>query len=207
MSDAEAERQRLVTLAMDIVAERGGTGLTLANLAHRAGVSEPALGRWFADEDALLEAMVGHWFVPLTTIMDEVMAADLPPRRRMYEFFARRFNFNANRFRADPVAFAAYAELGERYFHHVMGYIDLADHYLSEIIGEAMGEGHFAGLEVDEALRLVNQMVHLYVNTGMFKYILERLDEDKLARIVDAMFDGLSAESRGAKGITGLRAA
>jgi len=209
MSEAAAsgERDRLVTLAMALVAERGGAGLTLGNLADRAGVSEPALARWFVDEEALLEAMVERWFVPLTAIMDEVMAADLPPRRRMYEFFARRFNHNAARFRADPVAFGAYEELGGRHFHHVQGYIDLADHYLAEIIGEAMAEGHFAGLEVDRALSLVNQMVSAYLNTGMFKYILDKLDDSKLAQIVDAVFDGLSAEARGASAVSGLRAA
>jgi AcrR family transcriptional regulator len=203
----DGERERLVTLAMEIVAERGGAGLTLANLAHSAAVSEPALARWFPDQEALLEAMVERWFVPLTAAMDEVMAADLPPRRRMYEFFARRFALNAERYRADPIAFGAYEELGARYFHHIQGYIDLADHYLSEIIGEAMADGHFAGLEVDQALSLVNQMVSPYLNTGMFKNVLGRLNEDKLAMIVDAIFDGLSAENRGAKSVKGLRAA
>jgi hypothetical protein len=36
---------------------------------------------------------------------------------------------------------------------------------------------------------------------------MERLSEDKLARIIDAVFDGLSAQDRGAKGLAGLRAA
>jgi AcrR family transcriptional regulator len=202
---ADPERERLLDCAMALIEERGA--LTLASLADRAGMGQPTLARWFADEEALIEALVERWFVPLIEIMDEVMAADLPPRRRMYEFFARRFNHNAARFRADPVAFAAYEELGARHFHHVQGYIDLADHYLSEIIGEAMGEGHFAGLEIDRALSLVNQMVAAYLNTGMFKHILDKLDDGKLAQIVDAVFDGLSAENRGAKAVTGLRAA
>lgn len=201
----DPERERLLDCAMALIEERGA--LTLSALADRAGMGQATLARWFADEEALIEALVERWFVPLIRIMDEVMAADLTPRRRMYEFFARRFEHNAARYRADPVAFASYEELGERHFHHVQGYIDLADHYLSEIIGEAMGEGHFAGLEIDRALSLVNQMVSAYLNTGMFKNILGRLSEDKLAMIVDAMFDGLSAEDRGAKSVKGLRAA
>ena len=200
-----AEGERLLDCATALIEERGA--LTLASLADRAGMAQASLARWFADEEALIEALVERWFVPLIAIMDEVMTADLPPRRRMYEFFARRFNHNAARFRSDPVAFGAYEELGTRHFHHVQGYIDLADHYLSEIIGEAMGDGHFAGLEIDRALSLVNQMVAAYLNTGMFKHILDKLDESKLAQIVDAVFDGLSAENRGAKAVAGLRAA
>jgi hypothetical protein len=37
--------------------------------------------------------------------------------------------------------------------------------------------------------------------------IMDRLSEAKLARIVDAIFDGLSAEDRGALGVKDLRAA
>jgi hypothetical protein len=97
--------------------------------------------------------------------------------------------------------------VGEENFEQVRSYVDLGDHYLSVIIGEAMAEGYFSGLSVDEALSLVNQMVHIYVNIGAMQYLMPKLNTDKLAQIVDAMFDGLSAQDRGAKGVTGLRAA
>jgi len=70
-----------------------------------------------------------------------------------------------------------------------------------------MAEGHFAGLSIDEAISLINQMVNVYVNIGAMAQLMQRLSEDKLARIVDAIFDGLSATDRGAKPLTGLRAA
>ena len=202
---ADPERERLLDCAMALIEERGTLSLTA--LADRAGMTQANLARWFANEEALVEALVERWFVPLTMIMDEVMAADLPPRRRMFEFFARRFNHNAARFRADPIAFESYSELGERHFDHVRTYIDLADHYLAEIIAEAMDDGYFAGMEVDRALSLVNQMVSCYLNTSMFGQILDKLDDTKLAQIVDAIFDGVSAENRGARAVTGLRAA
>ena len=41
----------------------------------------------------------------------------------------------------DPVAFATYAELGRENFDLVRSYVDLGDHYLSLIIGEAMADG------------------------------------------------------------------
>jgi len=50
-------------------------------------------------------------------------------------------------------------------------------------------------------------MVSVYVNIGSMELIMPKLSEDKLARIIDAVFDGLSAQDRGAKGLTGLRAA
>ena len=136
-----------------------------------------------------------------------VLATTLPPPRKMYEFFARRFALMKAEWEADPVAFALHVELGKEHFELIRSYVDLGDHYLAEIIGEAMGEGYFAGLSVDEALSLVNQMVNVYVNIGAMAQVMHRLSEDKQSRIVDAIFDCLSAADRGAKPLTGLRAA
>ena len=201
------ERERLVGLALRIVEERGNQALTMAELAARAGLSTAHLARHFAGKDDLLEAIAEHWFRPKVAIMDEVMASDLPARRKMYEFFARRFVRLRDTYNADPAAFQMYVEIGQEHFELVRSYVDLADHYLGEIIGEAMGEGYFAGLGVDEAISLVNQMVTLYCNMGTMTYVMDRLSEDKLARIIDAVFDGLSAQDRGASSLSGLRAA
>ncbi|MFK4985847.1 hypothetical protein ACI4B7_28900, partial [Klebsiella pneumoniae] len=76
----------------------------------------------------------------------------------------------------------------------------LADHYLGEIIGQAMHEGHFAGLEIDETISLVNQMVAPYCSHATTIMMIGRLSVEKLARIIDALCDGLSAHDRGAAG-------
>ena len=205
--NADDQRERLVTLARAIIEERGGSGLTMHELAARAGISPAVLGRYFDSKDALMEAVAEFWFRPKVAIMEEVLASDLPPRRKMYEFFARRFVAMRKGYDADPAAFRMYVEIGEEHFEQVRSYVDLADHYLGVIIGEAMGEGFFAGLGVDETISLVNQMVAPYCSIPTMIMLMERLSEEKLARIIDAVFDGLSAQDRGAKGLTGLRAA
>ena len=50
-------------------------------------------------------------------------------------------------------------------------------------------------------------MISAYVNIALMVMIMDKLSEAKLARIVDTIFDGLSAEDRGAIGVQGLRAA
>lgn len=206
-SNTAEEREKLVGLALRIVEERGGQGLTLNELAARAGLSSAHLSRFFDSKDALLEAIAEHWFRPKVAIMDEVMASGLSARRKMFEFFARRFVVMRDAYLADPVTFQMYVETGDEHFELIRSYVDLADHYLGEIIGEAMGEGYFAGLGVDEAISLVNQMTALYTTIRVMPIVMDRLSVDKLARIIDAVFDGLSAQDRGAKSLSGLRAA
>ena len=206
-TDQDATRNRLVELAQAMIEERGAVGLNLSELAARAGISQASLSRYFETREDLMEAIADHWFKPMADIMEEVLASDLPPRRKMYEFFARRFLVMKKKWEADPAKLQTYIEVGSDYFEQVRSYIDLADHYLGEIIGEGMSDGHFAGLEVDETISLVNQMCAPYCALQTMTMFMERLNEDKLARIVDAVFDGLSAQDRGAKALTGLRAA
>ncbi len=206
-TDIEAGREMLIDLVVELIEERGSTTLTVAELAARAQMSPANLYRYFTSKEALIEAVAERWFQPKVAIMEAVVASDLTPRRKMFEFFARRFALMKAEWERDPVAFANYVELGRENFELVRSYVDLGDHYLAMIIGEAMAEGAFAGLSIDAALSLINQMVSVYVNIGSMELVMPRLSVDKLAMIIDAIFDGLSAADRGAKAVTGLRAA
>lgn len=206
-TDIEAGREHLLDIVMELIEERGNAALSLSELAARANMSPANVNRYFDNKEAVIEAVAGRWFAPKVVIMEEVVASDLPPRRKMYEFYARRFVYMKTEWERDPVAFATYCELGREHFEIVRTYVDLGDHYLSEIIGEAMADGHFPGLSVDDALSLINQMVSSYCNISVMELIMPKLSEQKLARIIDAVFDGLSAADRGAIGVKGLRAA
>lgn len=200
------EKARLLRVAERMIEERGDA-VSIGALASFAGIPRPRVEALFADDDALFDAIVEGWFAEHVTIMEEVLGCDLPPNRKMYEFFARRFRLNRERFRANPPAFKAYCELGNAQFERVRSYVDLADHYLCELIAQAQAEGAFEGLAIDRALSLINQMVFPYTMAENLTFMDERLSEEKLGQIVDTLFAGLSAASGGAQGVSGLRAA
>ena len=206
-TDLDGGRGALLALMVALIEERGNSAFTMTELAARAGMSTANLYRYFDSKEALIEAVAEHWFQPKIEIMEEVVASDLNPRRKLFEFYARRFARMKSEWERDPVVFANYVELGKEHFELVRSYVDLGDHYLAMIIGEAMAEGYFAGLTIDEAISLINQMTGAYVNIGAMELIMHRLSTDKLARIIDAVFDGLSGVDRGAKAVSGLRAA
>ena len=200
------EKARLLRLAEKILEERGDA-VSLSALAAYAGMPRARIETVFPDDDALFDAVVEGWFAEHVTIMEEVLATDLPPNRKMYEFFVRRFRMQRERFRANPASFKSYCELGAAHFERVRSYVDLADHYLCELIAQAQAEGAFDGLAIDRALSLINQMVLPYTMADVLTYMDERLSEEKLGQIVDTLFAGLSAADGGARGVTGLRAA
>jgi len=203
----EAERHRIARMTLDLVKQRG-TEIPYQTAVAESGLTRARFEQLFEDYDDLFDAIAHIWLRRHIEVMEEVLEADLPPPRKMYEFFRRRFVISRERFREDPEYFTIVCEMGAANFEKVRSYVDLADHYLCELIVQAQADGYFAGLSIDEALSLINQMVSPYTMPESLIYLGEKLTEDKLARIVDTMFIGLSGETGGAaRGINTLRVA
>lgn len=192
--DRLLERKRIAQLVLDLIKVRG-TEISLSVAATESGLSRGRFDQIFADYDDLFDAVAQEWLGPHITVMEEVVGLDMAPNRKMYEFFRRRFRISQERCREDPEYFAIVCEMGATNFERVRSYVDLADHYLSEIIVQAQADGYFAGLEIDQTLSLINQMISNYTLPDSLLYLGDRLTEEKLARIVDTIFLGLSAEA------------
>jgi hypothetical protein len=203
----EAERERIARHVLDLVKERGAEVPWTVAMAE-SGLTRARFEALFADYDDLFDAVAQTWLAPQLAVMEEVLASNLPPQRKMYEFFRRRFVISQERFRADPQFFNILCEMGAANFERVRSYVDLADHYLCELIAEAQAEGFFGGLEIDETLSLINQMISNYTLPDALIYLGDKLTEQKLARIVDTMFIGLSGEAGSdAAGVNTLKVA
>ncbi|WP_430445145.1 TetR/AcrR family transcriptional regulator [Sphingorhabdus contaminans] len=195
-TDIEAGRAELLEVVDDLIRKRGAVDISMSDLAAAAGMSPSNLYRFFDSKEALLEAVAERFFDEKVRIMVEVTESDLPVRDKMYEYFARRFVVMVEKYEAEPELLKSYLEIGQQYFEVVRGYVDLGDHYLALIVAEAMEQGYFTGLSIDEAVSLINQMVHCYTNPEAIVYIgMNKLRVEKLARIIDAIFNGLGAQA------------
>ena len=203
----QSERQRIAIMVIDLIRERG------AEISYNTAHTETGLSRsrfeWiFPDYDDLIDAIASVWLSGHIQVMEEVVSGDLPSNRKLYEFIRRRFVISRERFRDDPEFFTLVCEMGAANFEKVRSYVDLADHYLCEIIVQAQADGYLAGLEIDEALSLINQMLSPYMIPDAIVQLGDKLNEDKLARIIDTIFIGLSAEAGGeSKGVNTIRVA
>ncbi|MDJ0978239.1 MAG: hypothetical protein QNI87_06865 [Erythrobacter sp.] len=201
----DSERKRIAQMVLDLVKERG-TEISYLVAFTESGLARSRFEQIFADYDELFDAVAQIWLSPHMKVMEEVLASDLPPPRKMYEFYRRRFVISRDRFREDPELYTVISEMGAANFEKVRSYVDLADHYLAELIVQAQADGYFSGLEIDEALSLVNQMIATYSMPDAIIYLGDKLTEDKLARIIDTIFTGLSGEmGDGARGVNTLK--
>lgn len=198
-TDIEATRHQLLEVVDDLVRERRSADISMTDLAAAAGMSPSNLYRFFENKEALMEAVAEKFFAKKIVIMEEVTSSDMPVRKKMFEYFARRFALMVEQYEADPELLKSYLEIGNQYFEVVRGYVDLGDHYLALIVAEAMEAGYFSGLSIDEAVSLINQMVQCYTNPDAIIYIgTGKLKVEKLAVIIDTIFAGLAAQASSA---------
>jgi len=195
-TDIEAARSQLLEVVDDLVRQRGSADISMTDLAAAAGMSPSNLYRFFENKEALMEAVAERFFAQKIRVMEEVTSSALPVCEKMYQYFARRFLLMVEQYEADPDLLKSYLEIGNQYFEVVRGYVDLGDHYLALIVAEAMEEGYFEGLSIDQAVSLINQMVQCYTNPDAVIYIgTSKLKVEKLAMIVDTIFAGLNGSA------------
>ena len=195
-TDIDAGRAALLEVVEDLVRKRGSVDISMTDLAAAAGMSPSNLYRFFDNKEALLEAVADRFFAEKVRIMVEVTESDLPVQDKMYQYFARRYLAMVDQYEAEPDLLKSYLEIGQQYFEVVRGYVDLGDHYLSLIVAEAMEQGYFEGLSIDETVSLINQMVQCYTNPDALFYVgTAKLRVEKLATIVETIFLGLGKKS------------
>jgi TetR/AcrR family transcriptional regulator, repressor of the ameABC operon len=191
-TDIEAGRKLLLDTVDQMVRQRGAIDLSMSELALAAGMSQSNIYRFFESKEAVMEAVAEDWFADKIQVMEEVTASAAEPKEKMFAFFGRRFALMQDRLEEDPELFASYCALGVAHFEVVRGYLDLGDHYLAMIVAEAMDQGHFPGLSIDETVSLINQMVQPYCNPELLTTIGHRLSQEKLSIIIDTIFVGLT---------------
>ncbi|WP_404373046.1 TetR/AcrR family transcriptional regulator [Sphingomonas sp. MMS24-J45] len=193
-TDLEAGREALLDHVEALIAQRGGVSITLAELAAAANMSPANLYRFFENKEALYQAVAERWFAPKVRAMEEVLASDLPIRQKFHAFYARRLAMILADYERDPALFRSYLELGHQHMEIVRGFIDLADHFLAQLIAEAIAEGYFAGFEIDAAVSLVNLMVQTFCDPELVVLLIHSVNEQKLAIVIDTIFDGMRAD-------------
>lgn len=209
LNDHDAIRTQLMDAAEEMVRARGAINLSLSEVAAACGMSQSSFYRYFPSKEAFFEAIAGRWFEELNQIMEEVVASDLSPREKLFQFFARRVAVKRARFEADPALFQANMDLGEEHWEVIRGYVDLADHYMAVVLGEAMSEGYFEGYDLDHIVAITNLMVQPFCNPFVMMDMMRTATPDNLRIVINTLFDGLGVKQTAAAdkaNVTALRA-
>lgn len=191
-SDIDAVREEMFQAAESLLRTRGAVNINISDVASACNMSQSNFYRYFESKEAFYEAMAGRWFDELDRIMVEVVASDMPAREKLFQFFARRLVVKRARYAAEPELFMSYMEIGDEHWEVIRGYVDLADHHMAQVLGQAMAEGYFEGLELDHVVSVVNLMVQPFVNPSTMVQMERTATEANLRLVIDSILTGLS---------------
>jgi len=99
-----AQREHILSVALEVLRERGMASLTMSALAERAGMSRATLYHYFSDVDAVLAAWVGQEIErSLAVMLTEARAIADPVERleHLVEVQARTFASQSHRLSAE----------------------------------------------------------------------------------------------------------
>ncbi|QLC25961.1 TetR/AcrR family transcriptional regulator [Parasphingopyxis algicola] len=192
-TDHDAAAEQLLEAAEQLIRERGAVVPSVTDIANACGMSQSNVYRFFPSKEALMEASVERWFRPFNDMMEEVVESDLPPREKLYQFFARRAAEKRRRYEEDRDYFMACMALGEEHHEVIMSYVDLADHYMATILAEAISDGEFPGMTIDGLMSPVNLMLAPFCDPALIPRY-ESANMDNLRIAINTLFNGLSAK-------------
>ncbi len=194
-TDHEATIELLLATAEELIRERGPVSPSVTEIANACGMSQSNVYRFFPSKEALFEAFAERWFSELNTIMEEVVDSDLPPREKLFQFFARRSAVKRARYAEDRDFFMACMMLGEEHHDVVMSHVDLADHYMATILAEAITDGEFPGMTIDGLMAPINLMLAPFCDPKLIPQYENSATIDNLRIVINTLFNGLSAAS------------
>ncbi|MGQ5262489.1 TetR/AcrR family transcriptional regulator [Micromonospora sp. ZYX-F-536] len=100
-------RKALLSAALELVAERGSQGFTLAEASRRAGVSVAAPYKHFADKEALLAELARAGYEQQYECFSGAMAVEEDPAEQLAAFAAAYVEFAATSKALFDITFAA----------------------------------------------------------------------------------------------------
>jgi len=152
-------REALVTAGMRALADHGIDGISLRDVARRAGVTPPAVYRHFQDKDQLVDAIAAECMERLyATIADEAAKASEHPLARFRHAGIAHVKFAA----AHPEHFRVIGIPGlrQRLSAENRARLDEMERQQRAEIAAAQAAGLIADMPIDDLLLAANALVH-----------------------------------------------
>ena len=156
-----ARRAQIIDATLQVVAEQGFAGASLARIAKKAGISKSIVLYHFTNKNALLEAAVWQFFTATEAHMSPLLTAESTASGYLRAWITGQISF----FAFNRVGFLAMAEIvgglrradGTRVFAEIDN-DELA--YIASILRQGQEEGEFREFDVDEYAALINRIVN-----------------------------------------------
>ncbi len=194
-------RERLLTSALGLFTVKGYAATTVREIVAAAGVSKPALYYYFGNKEGIYLEMMKEAFARLDELLAASLEEDETASRKILRLFDRAYRLFMENIKTARVMYAIYygPPQGAPFFDFEAYHFKFQE-TIQRLVREGIRKGEFRkGSPEDMALAVIGALnVALEIHLG---HPDQQLGNEGLARVLNTIFQGLSAEK--AKGKRG----
>lgn len=185
--DVEARRAALIKAAQQVLRTQRGRRLIMADVAAEAGMSQSSAYRFFADKNALIEALAADWFSEVNSAVRHAVHQAGPIEARLWSFVQVQMRIKKKRFDDDPVLFRANLELVADHMHVVLAHVKVMRDLLLGLMVEYIGKARAA-----HAAQVFDDATHMFRDPLNIARWPPDMTESRAREVVTAVLSGLS---------------
>lgn len=171
---ASDKREAILRAALDLFSVRGFYGTSVPSVAKEAGVGAGTIYRYFANKEALVNALYRKWKGAIASLVISGFPADKPARQQFEAIWQKMAQFVLEY----PKAFA-FLEL-----HHHRSYLDEQSLAIESSVLD-FGEGFIRKAQQDKVLRQMDPTLLMALAFGAFVGVVRAGWEGKLDVDID----------------------
>ncbi len=135
-------QQEIIDKSIRILATKGIQGLTIKNLSHEIGISEPAIYRHFESKTDILIEILRNFEAMTQAISYELAGLDIPSLRKLEMFFSRIIEIFIERpYRISVIFSEEYFKGDEALKEHIIKIMNNNEKNVEKIIREGQKKG------------------------------------------------------------------
>lgn len=192
MQQQTTRQHQIVLAALEIIAEHSIQELTIKNLAHKIGISEPAIYRHFQSKLEILEAVLELFGKENEAYFLETLASNVQPIEKLRNIFSHHFEVFARQPAFAAIIFSeGIFQNEERLSQIVLSLMNLRRNTFIQIFAErTTGSRIRDDVDVDHlALMIMGTLRLLVTKWHLSKYDFDLIEEghvvwDSLQRVI-----------------------
>ena len=185
-------KEKAIDITVAHMQTYGYEKVKLTAVAKEIGISHAALYIYFADKEALLNAVSERWLRFLEQSLARICIKDKEPLVKIHHWFSKLHNMKRKKVMDDP---ELYKSLDIGYKHQKPYFIDHLKIMNAQLVGlveEAVADKKLTKFPPEETVSLLIEAMTGFHNPTLVAHRADEERDDMLKNILDCIFAGLS---------------
>lgn len=188
---AEEIRERALAAAEREICRHGADRLRLSDVARALGLSHAALYKYFADREAILDAISVRWLDGIDQKLAQIAGKDSSPAARIQAWFLALHEMKRERIVSAPELYAAFDRSATAMRPFIAAHLRTSMALLQDLVAEAMDAGEIRRASPTAIARMLFEATVAFHHPQLVQANLNEDRRPALRRLIKTLLGGL----------------